>query len=243
MIPPQAAIRALIFDWGGVLQRTVDPHPRQALERELSLLPGGIERAVFESPAWTKASLGLCSAEQAWSAILDDLGWPCGGEADTDDEEHIVTFVRRFFAGDRLDRRLIGWIRGWRAQSHVVALLSNAVPPLAALTADDAHAANVNRESADELQPGRWGLPGLFDVQVFSYQIGALKPAPQAYRAVLAEIGLAAANALFIDDALPNVIGAREVGLHALHFTDADQLAADLTHLGFSPPSPDAADA
>jgi putative hydrolase of the HAD superfamily len=237
MTGPQTDIRALIFDWGGVLQRTFDPAPRQALERELGLPAGGVERAVFENPAWTEASLGLCSAEQAWSAILKDLGWPPKQISSPPNDEHILAFVRRFFAGDRLDGRLVGWVRGWRADGYAVALLSNAVPPLAAL-ADDAHAARKSRQEADELQPGRWGLPGLFDTQVFSYQVGALKPDPRAYRAVLAKLDLPAAHTVFIDDALPNILGARELGLHALHFTGAAALAADLVRLGLSLPSP-----
>ena len=238
MTRPASAIRGLIFDWGGVLQRTIDPRPRQALEQELGLDPGSIEQAVFENPAWTEASLGRCSAEQAWSAILQGLGWPPEPVDDPDDDEHRVAFVRRFFAGDRLDRQLVGWIRGWRAEGYAVALLSNAAPPLAALSSDDAHTALASPNRREELQPGRWGLPGLFDVQVFSYQVGTLKPDPRTYQTVLARLALSAAQAIFIDDALPNVIGAREVGLHALHFTGVAPLEADLARLGISPPLP-----
>jgi FMN phosphatase YigB (HAD superfamily) len=237
MTHSKADIRALIFDWGGVLQRTVDPSPRQSLEQELGLIHGGVERAVFENPVWTKASLGLCSAEEAWGTILKDLGWPPQPGGDRYNDEDIAAFVRRFFAGDRLDPQLVGWIRGWRAEGFAVALLSNAVPPLAIMT-DDTGASRQSEQRSDELQPGRWGLSGLFDVQVFSYQLGVLKPDPRAYRAVLAELELPAANAVFVDDALPNVLAAREVGLHALHFTGVAPLATDLTRLGLSLPSP-----
>ena len=229
-------IRALIFDWGGVLQRTVDPSPRQALERELGLSACGVERAVFENPAWTKASLGLCSAEEAWSTILKELGWPPQQGSDRCNDEDIAAFVQRFFAGDRLDPRLVAWIRGWRAEGYAVALLSNAVPPLAIMT-DDTGTSRQSEQRSDELQPGRWGLPGLFDLQVFSYQLGVLKPDSRAYLAVLAKLDMPAANAVFVDDALPNVLGAREVGLHALHFTGVTPLAADLARLGLSLPS------
>ena len=54
-------IRAVIFDWGGVLMRTVDASPRLAWDARLGLAPGSVNRLVFESPAWRRAQLGQIS--------------------------------------------------------------------------------------------------------------------------------------------------------------------------------------
>ena len=45
------------------------------------------------------------------------------------------------------------------------------------------------------------------------------KPNPEAFNAILAENKIEARETLFIDDTLPHVLGARRVGLHAIHLT------------------------
>jgi len=59
-----------------------------------------------------------------------------------------------------------------------------------------------------------------------------VKPDPAIYRLALDRFGVAADAALFIDDRLENVEGARAVGMMAHHFTDAGRLRAELVGLG-----------
>jgi len=66
-------IRATLWDWGGVIQRTEDPAPRLELEAELALPAGALERAVFGSRVWELASTGRRGADEAWAAIAADL--------------------------------------------------------------------------------------------------------------------------------------------------------------------------
>lgn len=185
--------RAVLWDWGGVIQRTEDPAPRRALEAELGLPPGGLERAVFGSRVWDLASTGRCGADEAWAAIAADLGIA---------PEGIDRFVERFFAGDRVDEALVALIRRLRDARVRVGLLSNAPPGRAKGTPAAA----------------RWGMDGLFDVQVFSYQVGALKPDPRMYRAALQALGAAPKETLFIDDAPANVAAAKALGIDAVLF-------------------------
>ncbi|MEG3087651.1 HAD family hydrolase [Sphingomonas sp. PB4P5] len=58
------------------------------------------------------------------------------------------------------------------------------------------------------------------------------KPDAAIYRLALERFGLAAEQAVFVDDRLDNVDGAKAVGMHALLFTDADTLRRDLADLG-----------
>jgi HAD superfamily hydrolase (TIGR01509 family) len=190
-------IRATLWDWGGVIQRTVDPAPRRELEGELGLRPGELERAVFGSHVWDLASTGRRSADEAWEAIAGSLGIA---------PEGIDRFVERFFAGDRVDEALVALIRRLRDARVRVGLLSNAPPGRSATARATASAA------------ARWGMDGLFDVQVFSYQVGALKPDPRMYRAALRALHVAPAETVFIDDALANVAGARALGIDAIPF-------------------------
>lgn len=75
-------------------------------------------------------------------------------------------------------------------------------------------------------------LTTIFADIVVSGQVGMLKPEPGIYELLLQRNGLRASDCLFIDDSPANVAGAQAVGMQALHFTGADDLAADLRQLG-----------
>jgi HAD superfamily hydrolase (TIGR01509 family) len=64
-----------------------------------------------------------------------------------------------------------------------------------------------------------WGLyawQDLFDVIVRSHEIGARKPSPEPYLAVLAELGTRPEETLFVDDMQANRATARRLGMVAL---------------------------
>lgn len=75
----------------------------------------------------------------------------------------------------------------------------------------------------------------LLDDVVVSGRLGVLKPDPAIYLHALELAGATPQQAVFVDDSLPNVEGARAVGLEALHFVDAQQVRADLARLGVPP--------
>lgn len=56
---------------------------------------------------------------------------------------------------------------------------------------------------------------------VVSADIGYLKPAEEIYLHLLKNNQLIPAETLFIDDHMPNVEGAKNVGMHAFQFTNA----------------------
>jgi FMN phosphatase YigB (HAD superfamily) len=62
-----------------------------------------------------------------------------------------------------------------------------------------------------------------------------LKPEPAIYLHALELAGATPSQAVFVDDSLPNVEGARALGIEALHFVDAEQVRADLARLGVPP--------
>ena len=101
------------------------------------------------------------------------------------------------------------------ARGTGLALLSNAPASLA-----DA----VDRMSWTDLVPHRF----------YSCRLGATKPDPAAYRAVLDRIGAAPGRVTFVDDRPANVAGAGAVGLRALLFTGPAALAAELDLQGDS---------
>jgi 2-haloacid dehalogenase len=59
-----------------------------------------------------------------------------------------------------------------------------------------------------------------------------VKPDAAIYRLALTRFGLAAEDAVFIDDNAANVAGAAAVGMHAILFTGVDDLVPRLRELG-----------
>lgn len=73
----------------------------------------------------------------------------------------------------------------------------------------------------------------LFADRVFcSAQFGALKPEATVYRGCLERLETPATRTVFIDDNVANVQGARDLGIDALHFTDATTLAGAFADRG-----------
>lgn len=73
---------------------------------------------------------------------------------------------------------------------------------------------------------------GIFDELILSYEMGVMKPNPRIYAEALRRSGVSADACVFIDDRLPNVEGARQVGIRGIHFRSPDQCATDLRQLG-----------
>lgn len=184
-------LKAVIFDWGGVLMRTEDYEPRSRWDTRLGLAPGQVERAVHGIEAWRGVQCGEVDMETYWSAVGEELGLSASDLAQLRED---------FYSGDRLDETLVGQIRKLKARGLLVGLLSNNTPELMPILRQE-------------------GLDALFDAIVVSCDIGVMKPDRRAYQAILDVLGVGAAEALFVDDFIENVRGAESVGMAAVHFT------------------------
>jgi len=63
---------------------------------------------------------------------------------------------------------------------------------------------------------------------VFSFEIGATKPKPQAYEAILTKLAVKPKDAVFIDDQPHYCESARAVGMQAIRYEDFEQMKAEL---------------
>ena len=73
----------------------------------------------------------------------------------------------------------------------------------------------------------------LFEGSVhFAAEFGTVKPDPRSFLDCVARHGAVAERTLFVDDREPNVLGARDARLDALHFTDAASLSRELIRRG-----------
>ncbi|MFZ6010845.1 MAG: HAD family hydrolase [Bacteroidota bacterium] len=71
-----------------------------------------------------------------------------------------------------------------------------------------------------------------FEGIVVSGQEKTRKPFPEFYNILLQKFRVEPSSALFIDDNIKNIAGAKNVGLHTIHFSSPTQLKRELEQLG-----------
>jgi epoxide hydrolase-like predicted phosphatase len=197
-------IRAVVFDWGGVLMRTVDVRPRLAWQRRLGLPPRGLVDLFFGGPVWRRALDGQATLDDVWAEVAQRLGLG---------EEEIAALSHDFWAGDQLDRDLVSLIRNLRAQGLRMALLSNHIAGLPCLLAD-------------------LDLDALFDAVIVSALEGVTKPDPAIYRCALERLGVVPDEVVFVDDFGRNVAAARDLGMVGIRFRGVAHLRRALAANG-----------
>ena len=197
-------IKAVIFDMGGVLVRTVDPTKRASWEARLGLSAGDAERIVLNSPMGKQAQLGAITTEELWAWVQAEFGF---------DDATLAAFRHDFWAGDVLDEELVDLIRYLR-HNYQTALLSNFM--------DELHQViTIQHPMADA-----------FDLVVGSSYEKLMKPTAAIYERTLERLKRKPEEAVFIDDMLYNVEGARAVGMAAIHYQAGMDLSAALAALG-----------
>ncbi len=82
---------------------------------------------------------------------------------------------------------------------------------------------NHAREWIDHCEE-KFNFHELFDARVYSYDIGASKPDPRTYKAVLTQLKTTADKCLFIDDSDINTGAAQALGFRTIIFTTASEL-------------------
>ena len=75
---------------------------------------------------------------------------------------------------------------------------------------------------------------GIFELSLFSSELGLLKPDPRIYQTLLERWRLPAEQIAFFDDRAENVLGAAEAGIQAWLFEGLENVSACLLPNGLS---------
>jgi epoxide hydrolase-like predicted phosphatase len=197
------SIKAVIWDVGGVLVRTEDYTSREELARSLGISRLELEDLVFGLDSGKRAQLGEISIEEHWDKVRRELGLK---------PDELPALKDRFWGGDYLDIELVDYIRSLRGE-YKTGLLSNAFSDL--------------RYMATQV----WKFTDAFDHMIISAEVGMMKPDVRIYQLAVDRLGVAPSEAVFIDDFMHNVDGARLAGLQAVHFRKPDQARQALTKI------------
>lgn len=195
-------IKAVIWDIGGVLMRTEDAAPRAELAAELGVTRDYLVELVFGGEQGARAQKGELTQKEIWDYAREQLNLSDGAYPD---------LRERFFAGDVLDMALIEYIRSLKPR-YKIGIISNAWSELPAALEE-------------------WGILNVFDVIVGSGDEGIMKPNPLIFQIAMERLAVTPEEAVFVDDFIENIRGAREFGINAIHFQSRDQAVQDLEAL------------
>ena len=170
MEPVLERVRAVIFDFGGVLCF----HPDQARWARAAEA-AGLPVSDFMSAFWTnriRYDAGLCQPSEYWHAVARTAG------TQIPDDRMPLMIRREIELWNNYDARIFAWIEDLRSAGFRTAILSNLPRPL-----------------GEELR----ATPGFlehFDHITFSYELGVVKPQPEIYQDTIRGLNLPPGQAL-----------------------------------------------
>ena len=209
------AIRAVVFDIGGILEvtpRRDDPTAdfpalHAAWEARLDMPPGELDRRMRELDTRLQSmgkdgGLGTCTEEEWLAEWRSASGMT---------QEQFDAYMRDFwdvYCGQP-NSELIAYFRSLRPR-YQTALLSNSF-------------VGAQREEQQ-----RFHFDELTDLIIYSHEVGMAKPDPRIFQLTCQRLGVQPAEMVFLDDSPTHVAAARELGIHAILFQDNAQAIADI---------------
>ena len=201
------SIRAIIFDFGGVL---IEWDPRN------------LYRHYFSQPEKIEQFLSDVNFSQ-WN-IEQDRGRPFaeGIAVLSAQYPHYATYIHAF--GERWDETLVGTIDG---TVKILRELKQAGYPLYALSNWSAETFPIARRKFDFFHA--------FREIVISGEVKMIKPERGIFELMLQKIGRPAHECLFIDDAQINIEQAHAMGFQTIRFKSPEQLRTELQTMKLLP--------
>jgi len=181
-------LKAVIFDFGGVLCF----HPTKE-QISIAAADCGMESRAFVQALWKNRLIydGGQDPYEYWRNVAQIAG------RSFDDAliDRMIEHEIRFWS--KLDDRVLHWIAKLRKNGLRIGILSNLPRPL-----------GTRLRSRD-------GFLTHFDHVTFSFELGCVKPQREIYDDAVRGLGVAPAEALFIDDRPENIPGPQSAGLLA----------------------------
>jgi len=201
-------IRAIVFDFGGVL---IDWNPRYLYRK---LFPGNdtaMERFLAEIgfTEWNQQQ----DAGRAFSLAVTEL-------------------VKRFPSYADL---IQAYDERW--EESIAGPLQGTVDLLLPLQQAGLELHGLSNWSSEKFAAVRtkYSFFQLFATILLSGDVKLIKPDPRIFEALLARIGRSASECLFIDDSEENISTARSLGFETIRFESPEQLRRELQHRGLLP--------
>ncbi len=197
-------LKAVIFDVGGVLIRTQSRAGREKWATRFDMDSWDFENFVFRSESGVQSELGQKSVKAHWQWL---------GEYFELSEADLIAMRQDFFAGDIMNKPLVAQAQRLGEAGYTMGLLSN--------FGDNA------RQTWTDIYPFIENFSGI----IISAEVGVVKPDPKIYQLAVESVGVQPEEAVFIDDFIQNIEGAKQAGLQTIHFTDPQLVQQTLTEM------------
>jgi putative hydrolase of the HAD superfamily len=198
--PTATTIKAVIIDWGGVLEALPDTAAFAEWETRLGLAPASLHTILW-GPIWEQVEQGATTVAAYEAEICRQCGFT--------DRAQLEAFYTAFYP-QRLHDEMLAALHALRRR-YRVALLTNA------FQGQDQHIEHLTGVHPTQM----------VDHYVNSADVGLRKPMPAIFDLTLQRLGVQPAEAVFIDDNPANIAAARAAGLQVIPFeTPAQALAA-----------------
>jgi putative hydrolase of the HAD superfamily len=197
------AIKAVVFDIGGVLEYTPRTGWMGKWENRLGLEEGEIGRRLGTS--WRAGSIGTTTLETVENDIRETLKL---SPAD------LVSFMADLweeYVGS-LNVEMTEYFAGLRAR-YQTAIISNSFVGA--------------REREEEL----YHFGEMCDLVVYSHEVGMSKPDPRIFEICWTQLGIQPGEMVFLDDVEGHIQTARSLGIKGVVFRDNAQAIAEVERL------------
>jgi len=197
------AIRAVVFDIGGVLVIAPDLGAGRRWEDRLGWPAGELEQRM--RAVWRGGSIGAITLDDVHQAIRERLGL---------DEQQLAEFMADLWHEylGTANTEIIEFARQLRPRFRT-GILSNSFV------------------GAREQERAAYGFEDLVDELVYSHEAGMSKPDPGIYALACARLDVRPEEMAFLDDTEVCVAGAREAGIHAVHYRNNTQAIEEIEKL------------
>lgn len=194
------AIKAIVFDIGGVLEITPNLGIDEQWEKKLSLKSGELYERLRE--VWKGGSVGTISLQQVHEDIGRLMKWDeMQVNAYMDDvwKEYLCT----------LNVELANYFRSLRPK-YKTAIISNSFV------------------GAREKEAEHYQFDTICDFIIYSHEVGLSKPDPRIFVLACERLGLQPNEIIFVDDHADVYASAVEMGMHCFEFKDNAQIIAEI---------------
>lgn len=192
------AIRAVVFDIGGVLEVTPDLGVGDRWERRLRLQPGELDEKL--GGVWRGGSVGALSEEEVYRSVGETLGLS---------ETQVVALMEdvweEYLGTPNVE--LTEYFRGLRPE-YRTALLSNSFV------------------GARRREQERYGFRELCDAVIYSHEEGIEKPDRRIFELTCERLRVRPEETVFLDDFGPHVAAACALGMRGILFEHNAQAVA-----------------
>jgi epoxide hydrolase-like predicted phosphatase len=202
-------IRAVFFDFGGVLLQHADGVDHKELEAIHDLPERTLLECVYIESRYMDHQVGACTQEEWIDSVIEALAKRLGR---TKAEEIWSAFEQ---AERNLNPDMISLVQRLKEAGYKVGIISNTTPDMEERL----------RERFPELLEIFHDIIGSGDVQL-------AKPDPRIWHLAMERLEVKPEESVFADDMRSYAAAACELGMHGFHFTGYQQFAEDLRSIG-----------